>query len=336
MITTEYTEIDNVAKLTISNDYISVKVTNIGCAIMEVLMPSNNGKIDNVVLGYDSPNDYLSCNVYLGVVVGRVTNRIENGRFELNSKEYTLAINNGPNHLHGGLHGFNSKIFDYQVIDDYTLQFHYLSKDSEEGYPGDLDVVITYTLKDNTLEIDYKCISTKDTIVNLTNHSYFNLGNTNTIHEHLLYVASDSFHEIDQNGLTINKICNVQGTPFDFRVPKKIGKDIEVENIQLQYARGYDHSFILNKDSNQISLLDNDSGRKLTVSTTMPHVHVYSGNYLDDTIGAQGTIYNNRYGIALETQYLPNSINIEDNPMVILKAGELYNEGTSYTFEVIK
>lgn len=318
------------------NDDLTVVVSNYGCTIVKVLMKDKEGKVDDVVLGYDNFSDYQTKDAYLGALVGRTANRIGKGKFSLNGNMYTLPINNGPNCLHGGIKGFSYQIFDYKINGD-TIEFNYLAKDGEEGYPGNLDLKAIYTLDKNTLMIQYLATSDQDTIINITNHSYFNLaGAKEDIYDHQLLVHSNQYACIDPDGLPTGKFNNVKDTPFDFNTMTRIGDVIDCDDEQIKLGAGFDHPFIFTQKENQAELYHEATGRKLTVSTTLPGAQIYTANYLDGRIGKYGISYPRCYAVCIETQNLPDAINLEKNPTTILKKGELYDETTSYKFEVIK
>jgi aldose 1-epimerase len=312
---------------------LRVIVTNLGCHILSIFAQDRNGNGADVVLGYENIEDCHTDGSYMGAVVGRVANRIGQAAFELNHVIYTLVANNGENHLHGGKVGFNQRWFDYQILND-GIQFHYLSPDMEEGYPGNLDFIVTYQLLEDTLCISYDAICDRDTIVNFTNHSYFNLsGGQEKIDTHKLFINADRIACVDENCLANGEFLSVEGTPFDFKTFHEIGERINEQHIQLVRAGGYDHAFLLNESEEQIVLIHEKSGRKLTISTDMPTVQVYSGNFLDGGCnGKTGKPYGNRDGVALETQLLPNSIHIEKQPGVILKKGQKFKSKTTYCF----
>lgn len=323
--------------ISMKNDDIEVVVTNYGCTIVKVLMKDKNGNIDDVVLGYDDVKTYGEVDAYLGALVGRIANRIKVGKFTLNDEEYTLAVNNGPNHLHGGIKGFSYQVFDYEVKDDNTVEFHYISKDGEEGYPGTLDFKAIYTLEADTLNIRYLATTDKDTIINITNHSYFNLsGKKENIYNHKLTLKCNQFACIDNDGLPTGEFRNVEGTPFDFNEGALIGDKIELEYDQLTAGNGFDHPFIFCALKDQAILEHEESGRRLTVSTTLPGAQIYTANFLDGRLGKYGQHYYKRDAVCIETQNLPDAIHIEEKPTTILKKGQVYDETTSYKFEVIK
>lgn len=323
--------------ISMKNDDLEVVVSNFGCTIIKVFMKDKNGNIEDVVLGYDDFSHYQNLDAYLGALVGRIANRIGKGQFTLNGKDYHLAINNGPNHLHGGIKGFSYQVFDYEVKDDHTIVFHYLSQDGEEGYPGNLDFQAIYELEHDTLKIHYHATCDQDTIINITNHSYFNLSaKKEDIKHHLLEVKADRFACIDANGLPTGEMKDVEGTSFDFRKPAYIGDRVDNDDEQLQLGKGFDHPFIFNTQENQVVLTHEESGRCLIVSTTLPGAQIYTANYLDGRLGKYGQHYYARDAVCIETQNLPDAIHIEKEPTTILKKGDVYDETTSYTFKVIK
>lgn len=328
---------DGIDFISMKNEELEVVVTNYGCTIIKVLMKDKNGHIDDVVLGYDDIQSYQTLDAYLGALVGRIANRIGKGKFELNGKEYTLAINNGPNHLHGGIKGFSYQVFDYEIKNEDTIEFHYLSKDGEEGYPGNLDFKAIYQLVGDTLKVRYLASSDQDTIINITNHSYFNLsGKKENIYQHSLQIKADRFACIDVDGLPTGEFKDVEGTSFDFRQPALIGERVDNDDEQLQLGKGFDHPFIFNDNENQVVLTHESTGRTLIVSTTLPGAQIYTANYLDGRLGKYGQHYYERDAVCIETQNLPDAIHIEKQPTTILKKGESYDETTSYQFKVIK
>lgn len=337
MIDIKKTTTKDIDIIHMKNEYLDVVVTNYGCTIMKLLCMDKEGNFEDVVLGYETVEEYFTCNAYFGGVIGRVANRIGNGKFTLDKETYSLDINNTPNHLHGGDKGFHSRIFDYKIIDDTAVQFDYLSKDNEGGYPGNLQLTVTYRLENNTLVIKYDATTDKDTIINVTNHSYFNLsGKKESIVNHYLQVKADEFACIDKNGLPTGWIEDVTRTPFDFREETRILDNIELPHPQLVLAKGIDHPFLFNTDTNQVVLIEKKSGRKLVVSTTLPGVQIYTANFLDGQSGKYQQKYNPRDAICLETQYLPNEINVREDAEMILRKGEKYESMTSYCFEVIE
>lgn len=328
---------DQIDLISMKNEQLEVVVSNYGCTIIKVIMADKNGHKDDVVLGYDDFTQYQTLDAYLGALVGRVANRIKAGQFSLNGQDYHLAVNNGPNHLHGGIKGFSYQVFDYTIEDEHTLKFHYLSKDGEEGYPGDLDLTVTYTLKDDTLTAHYQATSSADTLINITNHSYFNLsGHKEDIYQHTLQIHASQFACVDSDGLTTGELKDVEGTPFDFRQPALIGERVEQDDEQLKIGKGFDHPFLFDTQSNQVILTHEPTGRQLIVSTTLPQAQIYTANYLDGRLGKYGERYYARDAVCIETQNMPDAIHLEEHPTTLLKKGETYDEITSYQFKVIQ
>lgn len=321
--------------ITLQNDDLILKTTNFGCNIISLYTKDKNNIFGDIVLGFDSIDDYKNQDKYIGAVVGRCANRISNALFSLNDKEYKIAKNNGPNHLHGGINGFDKKIFEYQVLNN-GVEFFYLSKSGEEGYPGNLKLKVSYILNENSILINYDAISDEDTIINLTNHTYFNLsGKCCDINNHFLKINSDYFGEIDENGLATGRLLKVDDTPFDFRKFREIGNGLSYDNSQIKIGQGYDHPYLLVDKKNQIELWEKISSRRMIISTSMPCVQLYTANYLDGTIrGKGGWYYNARDGVCLETQCFPNSINngVTD---VILRKNTNYSKATTWTFDIL-
>ena len=328
---------DQIDLISMKNEQLEVVVSNYGCTIIKVIMADKNGHKDDVVLGYDDFTQYQILDAYLGALVGRVANRIKAGQFRLNGQDYHLAVNNGPNHLHGGIKGFSYQVFDYTIEDEHTLKLHYLSKDGEEGYPGDLDLTVIYTLKDDTLTAHYQATSSADTLINITNHSYFNLsGHKENIYQHTLQIHASQFACVDSDGLTTGELKDVEGTPFDFRQPALIGERVEQDDEQLKIGKGFDHPFLFDTQSNQVILTHEPTGRQLIVSTTLPQAQIYTANYLDGRLGKYGERYYARDAVCIETQNMPDAIHLEEHPTTLLKKGETYDEITSYQFKVIQ
>lgn len=328
---------DQIDLISMKNEQLEVVVSNYGCTIIKVIMADKNGHKDDVVLGYDDFTQYQTLDAYLGALVGRVANRIKAGQFSLNGQDYHLAVNNGPNHLHGGIKGFSYQVFDYRIEDEHTLKLHYLSKDGEEGYPGDLDLTVIYTLKDDTLTAHYQATSSADTLINITNHSYFNLsGHKENIYQHTLQIHASQFACVDSDGLTTGELKDVEGTPFDFRQPALIGERVEQDDEQLKIGKGFDHPFLFDTQSNQVILTHEPTGRQLIVSTTLPQAQIYTANYLDGRLGKYGERYYARDAVCIETQNMPDAIHLEEHPTTLLKKGETYDEITSYQFKVIQ
>lgn len=317
------------------NDNIRVITTNLGCHILSIFTKDRAGQEADILLGFENVEDCEKDGSYMGALVGRVANRIADAKFQLNGETYELAANNGKNHLHGGLHGWNQKLFQYEQLED-GIRFCYVSPDMEEGYPGRVLLKVSYRLKEEGLEMEYEAVSDQDTIVNITNHPYFNLsGGQDKIYHHQLRMKADQIACVDENCCANGEFLDVAGTPFDFRDFHEIGERIHEDHEQIRYAGGYDHSYLVSEAADQAVLYDPKSGRKLIVSTTLPCIQVYTANFLAGGCnGKHGKPYENRDGVALEAQFLPNSIHIEKEPRVILRKGEQYHAVTSYRFEV--
>jgi aldose 1-epimerase len=330
---------DSVFQYTLTNkNGMVVKILNYGGTVTDIITPDKNGKMGDVVLGYDSLAGYLQTgNPYFGCLVGRYGNRIANAKFTLDGKEYTLAANNGPNTLHGGLKGFDKVIWIVKLFNDSSLLLSYSSKDGEEGYPGNLSVDVMYSLSDdNGLKIDYAAVTDKATPVNLTNHCYFNLsaGADSTILDHELMLKADKYTPVNATLIPIGKIDDVKGTPMDFTTSKKIGKDLAA------VTGGYDHNWVVNRSGNDLELIASvyhvGSGRHMEVFTTQPGIQFYTGNFLDGTLKntREGMKYVKHAALCLETQHFPDSPNQSSFPNTILKPGETYHETTVYKFSI--
>lgn len=324
---------------------MKAEVCTYGGAIVSLTSPDKNGNFDDIVLGYDNIESYENGDKYFGALIGRCGNRIENGIFKINGTEYSLAINNGPNHHHGGIKGFDKVVWDYEILNNENnqLKLSYLSKDGEEGYPGNLNVTVIYTLTDdNSLEIHYHAISDADTIVNLTNHSYFNLGGHEfgTILDHKLMINANTFIVNNEFSIPTGEIRNVSGTPMDFTTLKSIGTDINSNYEQIKIGSGYDHHWILDSNGNlsklSAKLVEESTGRVMDMYTTSPGVQFYTSNFLDGTdIGKNNTPYIRRSAVCLETQFVPNAINNDNFTSPLLKANEEYNHTTIYKFSTL-
>ncbi|MGA8149695.1 MAG: aldose epimerase family protein [Terriglobales bacterium] len=318
-------------------------ITNYGGIVVWLKVSDRKGIPGDVVLGYDSLDGYLSDKAYLGALIGRYGNRIAHGKFTLNGVTYTLPQNNGENMLHGGIQGFNRKVWQAEEIPSPNgpgLRLHYLSKDGEEGFPGNLSVQVVYTwTNQNELKIEYSATTDKDTVLNLTQHSYFNLAGAGSgdVLQHELTLHSDKFTLVDSKLIPTGEIRSVQGTPFDFRTPVAIGARIEDNDQQLRYGPGYDHNWVLESGNSDHPALaaevyEPHSGRTLEVWTTQPAIQFYSGNSLDGIHGKGGKIYNRRDALCLETQHYPDSPNHPNFPSTELKPGEHFHSITIYKF----
>ncbi len=326
---------------------MEARITNYGGIIVSLKVPDRKGNLGDVVLGYDSLSSYVKATPYFGCLIGRYGNRIAGGKFSLGGTEYTLATNDGPNHLHGGVKGFDKVVWsvrESESVPGKTLVLTYRSKDGEEGYPGNLDVRVVYSLNDsNEIRVTYQATTDKPTIVNLTQHSYFNLAGPGdgTILGHELMIAADRFTPIDATFIPTGELRPVAGTPLDFTKLKPIGERINQDDEQLRYGLGYDHNFVLNKPEGSFGLAarvyEPTTGRVMEVLTSEPGIQFYSGNFLDGSfIGKGGKPYLHRYGFCLETQHFPDSPNHPEFPSTVLKPGEEYNTTTVYRFSVMK
>jgi aldose 1-epimerase len=323
-------------------------ITNYGARVVSLLVPDKKGVLTDVVVGYDSIGKYVhQPESFFGAIVGRYGNRIAKGRFPLEGKEYTLATNDGPNHLHGGKKGFGAKVWDARQLNDSTVELSYLSKDGEEGYPGNLQVKVVYTLtgdSSNELKIDYEATTDKATVLNITNHSYFNLNGqgSGTINNHLLQLNADTYTPVDSTLIPTGKIEPVAGTPFDFRTPTVIGAHIGDDNIQLKYGKGYDHNFVLNSNKGSgpnlaATVLGDQSGIFMEAYTLEPGVQFYGGNFMKGSNPIKGGKKDGyREAFCLETQHYPDSPNKPSFPTTELKAGKTYKTTTAYKFTVKK
>ncbi len=328
---------------------LSAEVTNYGGIVVSLNVPDRNGAMGDVVLGFDSVDEYIENSPFFGCITGRYANRIAKGKFTLDGKSYALAVNNGPNHMHGGNVGFDKRIWEPEAKDggNPSLKLRYVSPDGEEGYPGTLKTEVTYTLTSrNELRIDYQASTDKPTVVNLTNHSYFNLaglsnGNLGvdaaTIFGHELNVYADRYTPIDETSIPLGPLAPVAGTPFDFREPTAIGKHISDDDPQLKNGNGYDHNYVLKtkKDGRLIhaaTVYDSGTGRVMEVRTTEPGVQLYTANMLSGLRGKNGETYQCCSAICLEAQTHPDSPNQPGYPSPVLRPGEVYQQTTIYAF----
>jgi aldose 1-epimerase len=322
---------------------MEVRITTYGAAVVSLVVPDRNGKPADVVLGYDSLEDYIAGGYYFGCIAGRCANRIAGGKFALHGTQYRLATNEGGNHLHGGLRGFDKMVWQAQEFEGNAstgLRFSYLSPDGEEGYPGNLACTVSYTLgAANELKIDYGAVTDAPTIVNLTSHAYFNLAGAGSgdVLSHELMINADRFTPVDGRLIPTGELKSVKGTPFDFTRLIAIGARIDEDDEQLILGKGYDHNWVLNKDGDGPCLaartFERDSGRMLEVSTTQPGLQFYSGNFLQNRIaGKAGQIYHRRSGFCLETQHFPDSPNRPNFPSTVLEPGSKYEHTTIFKF----
>lgn len=344
----EYGELEGqpVTLYTLTNEQGMVaKITNYGGVVVSLLVPDRDGNLEDVVLGFEDFPAYESDEGWYGAITGRTANRIKHGKFSIDGKDYQLATNNGPNHMHGGVEGFNKKLWKAKasVTDgEPQLKLKYTSPDGEEGFPGELKITTVYTLTaDNGLKIEYEATTDKPTICNITHHSYWNIGgpSSKTIHDQELQMFADAFCPTDENYIPTGEIRPVAGTPFDFREPKLIGKDIEADNEQLKIGRGYDHTYVINGEAGELrpvaNLYDAKSGRVMEMLSTDHGVQLYSGNWFDGSvIGRDNTPYTHRIAICFECQHLPDAINQDNFKSPILRPGQTYEKTTVYRFSV--
>lgn len=339
---------DTVTLFILTNPHgMEVHVMNYGGIITSIRVPDRTGAFDDVVLGYDSLAGYVRNSPYFGAIVGRYGNRIAKGQFTLDGKTYQLAKNNGPNALHGGLQGFDKVVWHAEPFthdSSVGIVLTHTSPDGDQGYPGTLQATVTYTLTPaNDLTVDYHATTDKATPINLTQHSYFNLAGAGKgdVLGHIVMLNADRFTPVDSTLIPTGVLEPVAGTPLDFRTPTAIGARIAEPDLQLKYAGGYDHNFVLNRTGPGLSLaahvVEPTTGRVLTISTTEPGVQFYTGNFLDGTItGKAGRTYLRRYGFALETQHFPDSPNHANFPSTILRPGTPYDSHTVFAFGVEK
>ena len=324
---------------------LEASITNYGGIVTSLKVPDRHGKVSDVVLGFDTFESYRGTHPYFGSLIGRYGNRIGKARFVLDGVEYSLAANNGENHLHGGFHGYDKVVWKAEIIeddDDPSLRLEYLSKDMEEGYPGSLSVEVEYRLtNDNGLRIDYRATTDKKTVVNLTHHSYFNLkdAGASDILGHELMIAGDRFTPVDEGLVPTGEVRSVEGTPLDFRQPAAIGARIGQDDPQLKFGGGYDHNWVLNSQDGSLALAgrvyEPTTGRSMEVYTTEPGLQFYSGNFLDGSqVGKSGLGYGHRSGFCLETQHFPDSPNKPDFPSTVLDPGAEYTQTTIYKFSI--
>ncbi len=321
---------------------MTAKIITYGAILTELDVPDRDGKLGDVVLGFDNLKDYLERNPHFGATTGRVANRIAKGKFTLDGKEYKLAVNNGPNSLHGGLKGFDKKVWKAQTKEGpngVSVELNYVSKDGEEGYPGNLNVTVTYTLtNDNALRIDYAATTDKATPVNLTNHSYFNLAGPKSgdILGHELMIAAEKYTPTDDTQIPTGEIKPVKDTPLNFTTPRRIGD--RIDQLKSSPGGGYDHNFVLNSGGKEepgfaARASEPNTGRIMEMYTTEPGVQLYTGNYLDGKLtGRGGVVYKKHAGFCLEAQHFPDSVHHHNFPSIILKPGETYHQTTIYKF----
>ena len=334
---------NKVYKYKLTNGYMSVEIMSYGGIVTNINLPNSKGQDTDIVLGFNTLDQYIDEHPYFGAIIGRYGNRIANGKFSLNGIDYQLAINNGINSLHGGLIGFDKVLWSVEELNNDQnpgIKLTYFSKDMEEGYPGNLQIDVTYILtKENELKIFYEAITDSSTIINLTNHSYFNLGGESSgdILDHFVSINANSYLPVDENLIPTGEIRNVKNTPFDFREMKKIGLEIEIQNNQLIYGKGYDHCWVLNDYGEGIRKIAEarslNTGINMEVYSDQPGVQFYTGNFLDGSLKSKKLKnYEKRSGFCLETQHFPDSPNQPSFPNVILEPDKKYQTQTWYKF----
>ncbi len=316
---------------------LRVAVSDYGGTVTSVHAPDRDGELGEVVLGFDAVEDYLASKAYMGCVVGRYANRIAGARFSLDGVEHAVTRNHGAHHLHGGERGFDKALWNAEAevdSDSARLGLSYRSVDGEEGYPGNLDVCVTYTLNEaDELRMDYRAETDRATVVNLTNHTYFNLACGGSVLGHLLMIDADTFTPVDRELIPTGEKRRVEGSPMDFRTPHTVGESITEPIGQLVHGGGYDHNYVLNRGAEPAcTLRDPGSGRVLEVSTTQPGVQLYTGNFLDGSESGRGRAYTRHSGLCLESQHYPDSPNQPGFPSTALRPGETYRQRTVYRF----
>lgn len=330
---------------TLCNDRgMIAKISNFGATLVSLIVPDRYGRLEDIVLGYDNLKGYVEGKFFFGAVIGRNANRIKNAEIKINNKIYNLTKNEGGNQLHGGVKGFHKALWMAKTYVDaegsQCVELSYVSQDGEEGYPGKLNVKVVYRLgNNNELKIDYSAVSDKDTIVNLTNHSYFNLSGhcSGNVLKHEIMIDADKFTVNDKDSVPTGEIRNVEGTPMDFRQTTRIGKNIHSKYDQIAFGRGYDNNWVLNKNEKDLQraaeVFEPDDGRVMEVYTTKPGIQFYTGNYINECKNCKDNAdYGQNSGFCLETQYFPDALNHHNFPSTILKAGKWYKHTTIYRF----
>jgi len=317
---------------------VEVGIITYGGIIVSLRTPDRNGKVDDVVLGCDSVEKYVAQTAHFGGIVGRYANRIAHGTFQLDGHTFSIPKNDGDNSLHGGVRGFDKVVWEAKKIQD-GVELTHVSKDGDQGFPGTLNTTVRYTLSGNALRIEYSATTDKDTVLNLTNHSYFNLAGQGKgdVLGHVLKINASRMTPVDANLIPTGALTSVEGTPFDFRTPHAIGERIDADDAQLRLGRGYDHNFVLDHPSGQLAeaaeVYEPTTGRILQVLTTEPGLQLYTGNFLDGSItGKAGRVYNRRFGFCLETQHFPDSPNHAGFPSTTLKPGQVFHSVTVFQF----
>lgn len=332
---------EDVSIITLDNGNISCQVLTFGATLRSLFVPDRKGNPVDIVLGYDTLQEYETQDGYLGATIGRFANRIAHGHFTLNRKPYVLAVNNGENHLHGGMVGFSHRVWTVESLSDCEVCLALFSADGEEGYPGNMQVRVTYTLDRSSLSIHYHAVSDADTICNLTNHSYFNLAghHAGPVLNQEIQLHAQHYTPCDQYAIPTGTVASVSGTPMDLTCPTKIGAHIEADYLQLIQAGGYDHNYVINGQAGILrpaaKAYSEDSGIIMELDTTFPGVQFYTANFLDaGRRGKAGSIYGPRHGFCLETQFFPDTPNHTNFPSVLLKPGEMFDHTAVFSFTV--
>lgn len=320
---------------------MAVEISNYGATLVSIHIPDQKGQDGNVLLGYDDIKGYYNGKSYFGCIVGRYANRIAKGAFELDGKQYQLPQNDGLNSLHGGVNSIDKQVWDARIMND-AIRLTKVIKDGENGYPGNVKLTVVYSLRsDNSLVIDYSASTDKTTVLNISNHAYFNLSGdpSKTILDHEIKINADAFTPVDSTLIPTGEIKKVSGTAFDFLSFKKIGQDIDQPDQQLIYGKGYDHNFVLNTRDGKspvVEVVEKISGRKMEVFTNQPGVQFYTGNFLNGSEKGRGLSFEHRTGFCLETQQFPDAPNQSNFPSTVLKPGEVWKSQTTYKFSVVK
>ncbi|MFK7802151.1 MAG: aldose epimerase family protein [Anaerolineae bacterium] len=316
-----------------------VAVSDYGGTLVQIRVPDQDGQMGDVLLGHDSVGEYEAYGVFMACLVGRYANRIAKGRFELDGVEYTLATNNAPNHLHGGPGGFHSKVWHVDAVSDSAITLSISSPDGEEGFPGNVSVQVSYSVtEDNELKISYSATTDRPTVLNMTNHAYFNLAETGTVDDHQITIFADSMTPIDETSIPLGDFMPVDGTPFDLRRPMPIGVGRTADHEQIKIGNGFDHNFVINNRGDGLvpaaTVSEPITGRVLEMFTTEPGVQFYTGNFLKSQMGKRGEVYHPYTGFCLEAQKFPDSPNQPQFPSATLRPGEVYEQTTVYKFSV--
>ncbi len=325
---------------TIYGKGIQAVISDYGAKILRLLVPNDKGEVKDVVLGFNDLEEWQSKETFFNAVIGRVANRIKEGKFTLDGVNYQLPINNGPNSLHGGVSGFNEKLWKVMGQSRHSITLRYVAKDGEEGYPGNLTVDVTYQMTmEGGLKVIYEATTDKPTIAAFTQHAYFNLAGegSGTVHDHLLQVFADHYTPFDDTACPTGEILPVEGTPMDFRQPTRIGD--RIDDAFFVPGRGIDNNFVLNKKGkakeSELAAVCSADGRTMEVYTTMPGLQVYTGNWVEKNVGKSGRLYDVQHAVCLEAQYHPNSVNIPSFPSILLRPNEKLHEEVEYRFKVI-